>query len=485
MRDIRRPYRNSKSSEDERKVSRDLNKQSRFSEREEVFEKREVFPEKRKEFKDIEYTREGRPMIKASSHFDVKPAGSHKRERDTEEFDVLKRSEFFSGGQREFDEDSVREYRSRRAKKKSGKKAFFFIFLALILGALVAWTFLFSDAKLTINPNYRDIEVTGSYLIFKDDMVTDFASSTLSKTVLKSEPKEVNQKASGELTIYNNYSDAPQILITNTRFQTSDGKIFRISESVTVPGKSGNTPGSIKVKVFADTYGVDYNIPATTFTIPGFKGTPRYEGFYAKSTEAMSGGVSGIVQIVSQDDIDNAKTELSSTIESNIISQAEKIKKENYITLAKTPLIEFTDNQTELMTSDKNSYELTGEGIILSIKEDILAKMLAKQALGDSYNELEGVRIENPSNLIFSLDENTDLTSNIIKVDVSGSVRIVWVYDSKNIKASLVGQKLSILNEVLANYNSSIVSSSLKVSPSWIKNFPSSSERIRLIEEIR
>ena len=69
----------------------------------------------------------------------------------------------------------------------------------------------------------------------------DIASTTLSKTILRSEPKEVNQKAQGELTVYNNYSEAPQILIKNTRFQTEDGKIFRIGDSITVPGKTGNT----------------------------------------------------------------------------------------------------------------------------------------------------------------------------------------------------------------------------------------------------
>lgn len=479
MRDIRRPYRNSKSS------AREPERRSRFEEKEEISYQKEAPPSRKKEFADIEYTREGKPMIKAASHFDVKPAG-YRRDRSGEEFDVLKRSEFFNNNsQREFDEDNIREYRQKRSKKKKGRMAFWIIFLLLISGGLAAWTFLFNSAKLYIHPKYEDIEVTGSYLVFKDDIIMDYASSTMSKTVLKSEPKEVNQKASGELTIYNNYSSSSQVLITNTRFQTSDGKIFRISESVTVPGKVGSVPGAIKVKVSADAYGAEYNIPASTFTIPGFKGTARFEGFSAKSTEPMTGGMSGMVQIVSQDDINNAKAELSSSIEANISTQAEKIKRENYVTLTKAPLLTYTDNQTDLMTSDKNSYELTGSAVILSIREEVLAKMLAQQALGDRFNELEGVRLDNTSHLIFSLDKETDLTGNIIKIDASGRVRVVWTYDSKNIKASLLGQKLTSLTEVLANYSSSIVGSSVKVSPTWAKKFPSAIERIKLIEEIR
>lgn len=483
MRDIRRPYRNSRS--EEKNPARHKDNSSRFSEREEIISRDEEVSRRKKEFGDVEYTREGRPMIKASSHFDVKPA-NYRRERSGEEFDVLKRSEFFNNtSQRNFDEDKLKEFKQKRNKKKTERKAFGIIFLILIVGGLAAWTFLFNSVKLYVNPKYEDIELTGSFLVFKDDIVVNYASSTLTKTVLKSEPKEVNQKAAGELTIYNNYSEAPQVLITNTRFQTPDGKIFRIGESVTVPGKKGTTPGSVKVKVSADAYGAEYNISATEFTIPGFKGTARFDGFYAKSTEPMTGGVSGIVQIVSPDDIAKAKLELSSSIKSNIIAEAEKIKRENYVTLVKAPLITYTDNQEDLMTTEKTSYELTGSGIILSIREEVLAKMLAQHALGDSYNELESVRLDNEEYLIFSLDEKTDLAADIIKIDITGRARIVWTYDVENIKASLVGQRLTTLNEVLANYSSAITDSSYTASPSWIKKFPTSIERIRLIEEIR
>jgi len=77
------------------------------------------------------------------------------------------------------------------------------------------------------------------------------------------------------------------------------------------------------------------------------------------------------------------------------------------------------------------------------------------------------------------------LAASVIKVDITGRARIVWTYDDENIRASLVGQKLTTLNEVLANYSSSITDSSYNAYPSWIKKFPTSIERIRLIEEIR
>ena len=46
----------------------------------------------------------------------------------------------------------------------------------------------------------------------------------------------MSQKAQGTLTIYNAYSSAPQTLVATTRFVTPDGKIFRLTNEVTVPG---------------------------------------------------------------------------------------------------------------------------------------------------------------------------------------------------------------------------------------------------------
>src|SRR6185369_16142505 len=44
------------------------------------------------------------------------------------------------------------------------------------------------------------------------------------------------QKARGNVTIYNEFSAEPQSLVATTRFESTDGKIFRLIEGVTVPG---------------------------------------------------------------------------------------------------------------------------------------------------------------------------------------------------------------------------------------------------------
>ena len=71
-------------------------------------------------------------------------------------------------------------------------------------------------------------------------------------------------KASGSVTIYNNYSATPQILIKDTRLEAPDGKIFFLADKVTVPGQTSakgvTTPGSTLAKIVAEKDGIAVNV---------------------------------------------------------------------------------------------------------------------------------------------------------------------------------------------------------------------------------
>lgn len=483
MRDIRRPYRNSKSKGDiaPRAKSIHNNHKPDNKDTKEISKKVELF--EKNSYKDLEVGRDGSPLMRAASHFDLKNYKA--RPMTKEEFDVLKRESFFNNRKREFSEEAISSFRHSKSKKRRAKKFFIFTFIILLLAIFFSFTFLFNSADIVVNPKWKDIEISDTFLIFKEDILIDNASSSLSKTVLKSAPKEVNQKATGEIIIFNNYSTSPQILIKNTRFQTKDGKIFRISDSVTVPGKNDNTPGSIKVRVSADTFGSAYNIGPADFTIPGFKGSPRYAGFYAKSTSSMTGGMSGTVQTVSQDDIVIANRDLKVDLNTTLLEKAKDFSHDGYLSLYKNIIINYTDNQSVLMSSDQNSYELVGTLNLISIKKDILAKILAKQVLKDSYNELESLRLDEADNLTFTLDPNTNLEDNVIKVLITGKARLVWTHNEDNLKKSLISKKGSEFSDVIKNYKSSIISATYNIKPFWSRAFPETTKKISIKEELK
>lgn len=477
MKDIRKRYQNSKSSS--RVVSSARNEKSINSKAKEVSKEVEMF--EKNTYKDVDYDRSGKPIMKAADHFDLKKRGGRGHK---DELDELKRQAFFNSNRREFDEGDIKDFRRKRSNQKKIKDILFYSILVFVVVIGFLWSFVFDSATITISPKYKDVEVSDTFLFFKDDILIDNSSSTLSKTVLKSAPKQINQKATGIITVYNNFSDAPQTLIKNTRFQSPDGKIFRITDSIVVPGKKGSVPGSIDAKVSADTYGVDYNITETDFKIPGFKGTAKYNLFYGKSSKAMSGGISGTVSIVSNDDIAIANRDLKPSLNNISTSEAKKFSHEGYFSLYDNLIINYSDNQSLLMTTEQSTYILFASSMLISIKKEILAKMIAEQVMKENFNSNEIVKIEDISDLVFTLDPNMDLiNSNILKVLITGKVRIIWDYNKEDIKNSLIGKKSSTFGEVLKDYSSSIVVSNYKISPFWIRSFPNSANKIK-IEEI-
>jgi hypothetical protein len=135
------------------------------------------------------------------------------------------------------------------------------------------------------------------------------------------------RRATGVVTIYNTHSEEEQPLVATTRLLTDDGKLYRLVESVVVPGKrtenGESIPGMVTANVKADEAGDAYNIGPSRFTIPGFAGSPKHDAFYAESEEAFLGGGSGGSETssVSQSDIAKARE----SAEAKAIEQAKRI----------------------------------------------------------------------------------------------------------------------------------------------------------------
>ena len=189
--------------------------------------------------------------------------------------------------------------------EKTKKSRFIFkliiSFLILILLGAFGYVALnrVSTAVVNISP-YKETLIVDSRLRARANTTTDglpFEIAQLSAEesglVIATGISSGGQYASGKITVYNNYSNAPQKLIANTRFQTSDGKVYRIKGAISVPGM-----GVLEATVYADQAGEEYNIGPADFTLPGLKGGPRFEKVFAKSKSAMFGGSSGNSRIV-------------------------------------------------------------------------------------------------------------------------------------------------------------------------------------------
>lgn len=389
-----------------------------------------------------------------------------------------------------FEEPAKRLLPSGSADKKSLKK-----FSLIFLGAAVASFALIvlvsiSGAKIRIVPAKIDFSISIPAVI--SDKVTQVDAvygvipgeiveleKVLSKTFTSSGEKDVFQKANGRITIYNNFSTSSQMLVATTRFQTLEGLVFRIPRAVTVPGavKAGNNlePGRIEVEVVADRAGEEYNIGPSEFKIPGFLGSPKYQGFYAESFEKFSGGFIGRSRFVTKEDMEGAgglvKSELINEVKAEFASLGDfKILDE----ILAVEIEETADSNStgDLVSEFKISLKAKVKTLAFKEKDvtDFISQYIknsrnlkvAEKDLKISYAELS--YNEEKSELSLKLNSSGQTIENIDKdMIISG----VFGKNSDEIKSYLSGLK-------------EVESAQIFLSPFWRRTVPKDKNKVKV-----
>jgi hypothetical protein len=374
--------------------------------------------------------------------------------------------------------------------KKTGRKNKFLIlfFIVVVLGFAGFIMTIFSSAKVSITPKSQQISV---------DMDINFdiesGLDTVRYEVLKLEKvgtadveasgeEMIERKAYGKITVYNNYSTDPQRLITRTRFE-SKGLIYRIPESIVVPGKTSAGPGQIEVEIFADEVGEKYNLESGEFTIPGFKNdADRYKNFYAKTATKIEGGFVGKVKKVEE----SLKSSTYSSLETQLKDELQKEL------LSKIP-DGFTPIQnniyykfSELPQQDNFSGTVlskSAEAIMIIINKEDLSSVISKELLStEEWQDIEKTEINDYSNLAID-----DLTQKIeeggnLKLKVIGDALVKAFVDEQKIAESLAGTKRDAIPDLVRSYPG-IESIRAAVRPVWRNSFPDNPSKIYVSEE--
>lgn len=472
MQDIRKPYSRSKS-------DRDLSK------RVEEFETHHYHEEDTMSEQPVHIPiKKGFKERRSIDQMDMYP--SHGR-RAYDNVDVQDKPH----GRRESDDIVVRDPRTRYERKKHsvGTLAFIGTILAVVIGGSLL-TFVFNRATVTIIPKHEDLSDFRQAITYaREGADTDttvlyaVATSTLtkSKTLAMSETKRVEAKASGKIIIYNNYSSEPQRLIKNTRFESTAGKIYRINQSVTVPGRSASKPGSIEVTVYADEFGTAYNSSPSDFTIPGFKGSPQYSTFYARSSGSIAGGASGEQSSASLADINAAKDELALELAQEIKEKLSKQTLDGYVGMYSALDIVYVDNEQDVLVGNTPTYQVTATGYLMFAHARELAETIAR-----STREYEGqpVRVDDADKLTFTRKDADRLsTVNSLEVLTEGAPRIVFLADEDGIRTLVAGKDRSEFATLMKSVES-IESAEISFSPLWLSSFPEETAKISVVESL-
>ena len=378
-----------------------------------------------------------------------------------------------------------------KTKSLVKKTAWVSIPIGIILVVYLVISILFSGAELKITPKSEQLEISASLNAKKGDSKTSFIFETVSlseegsKLVASTGTKDVSEKATGRVVIYNAYSTATQKLIKDTRLETTDGKIYRIVSSVVVPGLktvSGETiPGSVEVSVFADKPGEQYNIGLADFTITGFKGDPRYSKFYARSKGEIKGGYVGSVQVASPDAVNATRNELRTAIKDSLLRQISSQIPESFVLFKEASEIIFETkddlkNESGVIVKEKGTYT----GILLP--KNLLSKEILKKA-NYLMKDVDATTLKNTENLVFMFDGANDslLKATSISFTLKGTATVEALVDIEKLKKDIAGKQRSDFNKLLADYKG-IKTATLSMNPFWARYIPTNEEKITIIQ---
>lgn len=340
--------------------------------------------------------------------------------------------------------------------------------------------FMFRDTTVSVVPRTHTI-IFDNTAPFTAYPTATAASGTLPYTVqtLTFEDTEVvpaqgtkfvETKASGSITIYNDYSEAPVKLLATTRFETPEGLVFRVPVQAVVPGKKGSTPGSVQVTIVADAAGPAYNVgPVAKFTLPGLKGGPMFAGVYARSDAAFSGGFSGEQPQTAPGVLEGAIAQVRSRLD----------QKARDAILAITPGTALVDLARASYTDMPNVAEGAGnvrvgqriEVQVPVFETGVLAGTLAQSVSADA--QMSDVRLVPADGFAASAADvaSTTLGTDPISFTLAGKAQLVWEVDATALAQALAGHDEDAFQTIIGGFPF-VQEAKARVEPFWKSSFP-------------
>lgn len=367
------------------------------------------------------------------------------------------------------------EKHKRPRNKKTAKTKIMFIGVIIVLFIVFLSIFGRSQAIITIESKQDTYEINSTIPLAENSNIVTLTQITknVSQNVSATSEQQIEQVAQGQIRILNRYKEESQDLVTNTRFETPNGLIYRIREPVTIPGYTMSdeniVPGSLEVTVYADEPGEAYNLTSTTnFTIPGFATMEQFDKINAELVNEITGGFVGVRKVISED----AKQEIEDDLREELRAQLEKIQNESsdYIILPQLDTIRFSQIKDEA----------AGNTVTLSLSATVDAYSLPKKELSNFIGQNSVPEANSDDMFTVSNLENLSYLISDDSITVNGDSLINWLVDVEKLKSDISGKKRSEMEKIVNEY-SSFEKSSANIKPFWKRSFPEDISKIKVI----
>lgn len=397
---------------------------------------------------------------------------------------------------------------------------FFFLFLFLILLLVFVFFWISPSAEIVLKPRINSVPITQNIVIALPDADIPDEEQNLpivsgifvqnkiqgSETFTTLDRKYQLTNATGEVTLFNETAK-PKFLVPS-RLASPEGYIFRFTEEVTIPPRSGDEPGRLVVSVVADEYdekdrpiGELGNIDAGTDLIFPALRKELQELYYAKANRGPLVGGSTLVQyFMGEEDIEKAKPVLIDTfrirakagLETELQQRSNREGTEYILVshpdLLPYDLIDFVAPE-EQVGEERRTFELSGELILYGLVFDRRQVVdLLREKLKENQDQKKKLLRLDPTSFeyrILKIEEFEEgkwvkLSVSIqgvetLDIEAENTIALEW---RDGLAQEILGKPVKEARGIITNHPEIDEVLDIKISPFWIDVMPRFQDQI-------
>ncbi|MBI4137708.1 MAG: hypothetical protein HY472_00480 [Candidatus Sungbacteria bacterium] len=291
----------------------------------------------------------------------------------------------------------------------------------------------------------------------------------------------VRTLAAGKVRIYNAFSAAPQALVARTRFLTEKGVLYRLPAGIVVPGaevKDGKIiPQFVEAELRADAPGEESNLSGEIrLRIPGFQGSPKYDGFYASAPSGFQGGVLGEKPVATKEDIAAAEKQVSQAAYDEVRAEMAQKIPASFTSLPSLQEIEILELRSPKVGApgERFSVSAAAEGRAILFQKDHAIEAVARM-IGKDHPDEE--LLASSAELEYQAAD-ADFEKSRATVAVRGAMRGRRTFSSHELSLLLAGKKEGSVIEAM-KLRDEFTKFRLAFFPPWRFRAPSDPAKIR------
>lgn len=431
---------------------------------------------------------------------DIKPKikeNKQSEEKEIIDFPKISNSEKIEINQEDLKKNKKRlSSRSLRIKEepKILRLSFLFTLIVFLSAGIVFWcSLIFEKAEVSITPKTEvfslknDLfkaskgslnQVPFEIMIVEDEKI---------EKVKLSNVLEVSEKAKGEITLYNAYSQTAESLQSGTYLSDETGKVYLTDKAVLIPGYKTDEgkiiPGETKVQVSSFLPGESYNGSPSNFYVNAYRGTPKYEKIYGKAESEISGGAQGVYYSFKEEDRPILDQTVNSSLKDNLLKKVNSLIPNNYIFYLEASSFSYKIDENFLSKTPDGNMKIYGRLEVVLFPEKELNNILLKKLLPEvKKDEIEKVSLYGSRELSFGFSNtnqiiNKDLTN--FDFTLTGDIKLIWNPNVSALKNNLLGASKKNLASIFAK-DEGISDASVKVFPPWKSILPINESKIKI-----